>query len=110
MGSSQPGEGDLAHPQATYMSPKLFLLLACLTWISFLGKRGLFRTAFTGSKEMGSNLDSCQPDFLGLFVFLLLLSLYSTTELHPSPTPAIQVNFFCVCGRYKGLNSVLHTC
>jgi hypothetical protein len=28
MGGSQPGEGGLAHPQATYMSPKLFLLLA----------------------------------------------------------------------------------
>jgi hypothetical protein len=31
MGSSQPGEGGLAHPQATYMSPKPFLLLACLS-------------------------------------------------------------------------------
>jgi hypothetical protein len=30
MGSSQPGEGGLVHPQATYISPKLFLLLACL--------------------------------------------------------------------------------
>jgi hypothetical protein len=28
--ASQPGEGGLAHPQATYISPKLFLLLACL--------------------------------------------------------------------------------
>jgi hypothetical protein len=27
MGSSQPCEGGLAHPQATYMSPKLFLFL-----------------------------------------------------------------------------------
>jgi hypothetical protein len=24
MGGSQPGEGGLGHPQATYMSPKLF--------------------------------------------------------------------------------------
>jgi hypothetical protein len=30
MGSSHPGEGGLAHPQATYMSFKLFLHLACL--------------------------------------------------------------------------------
>jgi hypothetical protein len=29
-GGSQPGEGGLVHPQATFMSPKLFLLLACL--------------------------------------------------------------------------------
>jgi hypothetical protein len=29
MGGSQPGAGGLAHPGATYMSPKLFLLLAC---------------------------------------------------------------------------------
>jgi hypothetical protein len=28
---SQPGEGGLGHPQATYMSPKFFLLLACLS-------------------------------------------------------------------------------
>jgi hypothetical protein len=27
---SQTGEGGLGHPQAIYMSPKLFLLLACL--------------------------------------------------------------------------------
>jgi hypothetical protein len=31
MGGSQAGEGDLAHPQETYMSPKHFLLLACLS-------------------------------------------------------------------------------
>jgi hypothetical protein len=31
MGGSQPGEGGQAHPQSTYISPKLFLLLACLT-------------------------------------------------------------------------------
>jgi hypothetical protein len=30
MGGSQPGEGGLGHPWATYMHPKLFLLLACL--------------------------------------------------------------------------------
>jgi hypothetical protein len=30
MGGSQPGGSGLAHPQATYKSPKLFLLLACL--------------------------------------------------------------------------------
>jgi hypothetical protein len=30
MGSSQPGEGDLGHPWATYRSSKLFLFLACL--------------------------------------------------------------------------------
>jgi hypothetical protein len=30
MGGSQPGEGGLGHPQATYMSSKVFLLLACL--------------------------------------------------------------------------------
>jgi hypothetical protein len=29
-GSSQLGEVGLAHPQATCLSPKLFLLLACL--------------------------------------------------------------------------------
>jgi hypothetical protein len=29
-GGSQPGEGGLAHCQATYMTPKLFLLVACL--------------------------------------------------------------------------------
>jgi hypothetical protein len=32
-GGSQPGEGGLVHPQATYISPKLFLLPACLTFI-----------------------------------------------------------------------------
>jgi hypothetical protein len=30
MGGPQPGEGGLGHPLAIYMSPKLFLLLACL--------------------------------------------------------------------------------
>jgi hypothetical protein len=30
MGSSQPGEGGLGQPQATYMSPKLFQLPAFL--------------------------------------------------------------------------------
>jgi hypothetical protein len=29
MGGSQAGEGGLTHPQTTYISPKLFLLLAC---------------------------------------------------------------------------------
>jgi hypothetical protein len=32
MDSPQAGEDGLAHPQATYKGPKLFLLLACLTW------------------------------------------------------------------------------
>jgi hypothetical protein len=31
MGDSWPGEGCLGHVWATYMSPKLFLLLACLS-------------------------------------------------------------------------------
>jgi hypothetical protein len=30
MGESQSNEGGLGHPQATYMSHQLFLLLACL--------------------------------------------------------------------------------
>jgi hypothetical protein len=30
MDGSWPGEGGLGHPQATYLNPKLFLLLACL--------------------------------------------------------------------------------
>jgi hypothetical protein len=30
VGGSQPGESDLGHPQAIYMSPKHFLLGACL--------------------------------------------------------------------------------
>jgi hypothetical protein len=40
MGGSQLGGGGLAHPQASYMSPKLFLFLACLTstWEYDLGK------------------------------------------------------------------------
>jgi hypothetical protein len=29
MGGSQAGEGGLAHLQATYMSPQLFLVSAC---------------------------------------------------------------------------------
>jgi hypothetical protein len=40
MGSSQLGDGDLVHPQATYMRPKLFLLLACLTMSGAEHKRG----------------------------------------------------------------------
>jgi hypothetical protein len=32
MGCFWAGEGGLAHPQATNMSPKLFLLLACLAF------------------------------------------------------------------------------
>jgi hypothetical protein len=31
MGGSQPGEGGLAHLQAIYVSPKLFLHVACLS-------------------------------------------------------------------------------
>jgi hypothetical protein len=31
MGGYQPGEGGLAYCQATYMSPKHFLLQACLS-------------------------------------------------------------------------------
>jgi hypothetical protein len=40
MGSSQLGEGGLAHHQASYTIPKLFLFLACLTstWEYDLGK------------------------------------------------------------------------
>jgi hypothetical protein len=32
MGNFQPGAGGLGHPWATYVSPKLFLLLACLNF------------------------------------------------------------------------------
>jgi hypothetical protein len=37
MGGSQAEEGGLGHLQATCMSPKLFLLLACLNTISWSG-------------------------------------------------------------------------
>jgi hypothetical protein len=40
MGISHPGEGDLAHPQVTYMSPKLFLFLACLTVTGSIDESG----------------------------------------------------------------------
>jgi hypothetical protein len=34
MSGSQPDVSNLSHPRATYVSPKVFLLLACLrrTW------------------------------------------------------------------------------
>jgi hypothetical protein len=32
MGGSQTSEGGLGHPWATYMSSKLFVLLACLNF------------------------------------------------------------------------------
>jgi hypothetical protein len=40
-GSSQPGAGGLGLPWATYMSPKLSLLLACLISIvlKFIGEQ-----------------------------------------------------------------------
>jgi hypothetical protein len=40
--NSQPGEGGLGHPQAAYMSPKPFLLLACLT-LNYCGQKGRVR-------------------------------------------------------------------
>jgi hypothetical protein len=57
------GESGLAHPWATYMSPQLFLLLACL--ISALVRainKGLFKLAY-------------QPSFtLSWYIFLFSLS------------------------------------
>jgi hypothetical protein len=58
MGDSQPGEGGLGHPWATYMSLKLFLLLVCLIIIciykyiqNMFPKLGLLDETRGGGKE-----------------------------------------------------------
>jgi hypothetical protein len=54
LGGSQPGAGVLDHPQATYGSPKLFLLLDCLILFGWQaiqdGGRGVCRWGPVGEE------------------------------------------------------------
>jgi hypothetical protein len=51
MWGSQPGEGGLGYPQATYMSPKLYLILACL---KFLLRDNIPKNSFLVVSERGA--------------------------------------------------------
>jgi hypothetical protein len=50
VGGSQPGKGGLGHPWTTYMSPKLFLLLA---YLKFPLRDNITKKCFWGIAEEG---------------------------------------------------------